>query len=475
VPLSPESVFYVGSVSKQFTAASVVLAAEQGILSLDDNVRRYIPELPDYGHTITLRQMLNQTSGFRDFFGLIYFSGHDAAEFNSPNEILKLIERQKGLNNVPGTEFVYSNTNYFLLGVVLQRATGKTLAQYAAENIFHPLGMAHTRFYDDASGVVPGRVAAYDPSPNGQFLVDWSTTYAVVGAGGLMTTVDDLLQWDNNFYTNRLGKGTLVKQLETPGILNDGNKIAYGMGLVPGNYRGLPTIEHNGALFGYTADLLRFPDQRFTVICLCNVSNAEPEEKSLRVADIYLKTEMQSDSIPVSAVDRDLPDPALFAGQYLDPRTHTIYSLTASDGHLQGWGSNLMRKNANQFYDLYGNVFTFEGSKDSMKASFDRNGETTFTGKRLSEVHLDDAALRGFTGNYRSPEVDGAIQLSAENGNLILKNRSNPPVTLTPIANNEFKAGDSFLIDFHRDKHGRVSGLSLFEHPARGIEFARPN
>lgn len=146
VALSPESVFYVGSVSKQFTAASVVLAAEQGALSLDDDVRKYIPELPDYGHTITLRQMLNQTSGLRDLFSLIYFSGHDAANFDSPAELLKLIARQRGLNNQPGDEWVYSNTNYFLLGVALERATKQTLAQFAEGNIFRPLGMAHTRF-----------------------------------------------------------------------------------------------------------------------------------------------------------------------------------------------------------------------------------------------------------------------------------------------------------------------------------------
>jgi CubicO group peptidase (beta-lactamase class C family) len=473
VPLSPQSVFYVGSVSKQFTAASIVLASEQGLLSLDDNVRKYIPELPDYGHTITLRQILNQTSGFRDLFDLIYFSGHDVAEFNAPSKILKLIEQQKGLNNLPGAEWVYSNTNYFLLAVVLQRASGKTLANFAAENIFRPLGMAHSSFYDDASVVVPGRVAAYDPGTNGRFLVDWSTTYAVVGGGGLMTTVDDLLRWDNNFYANRLGKGGLVKALETPGVLNDGNKIAYGMGLVPGNYRGLPIVEHNGAMFGYHADLLRFPNQKFTVICLCNVSTAEPEDKSRKVADLYLKSEMQPESMPISAVDRDLPDPAPFAGQYLDPRTHTIYSFMASDGHLRAWGSNLRRKNASQFYDLFGDVFTFEGSQDSMKVSFDMNGEPYFAGKRLSEVHLDEAVLQSFTGDYTSSELSNAIQLSVEHGNLILKNRGNPPVTLTPIGDDGFKVEGSFVIGFHRDKHGRVSGLTLFEHAARGIEFSR--
>jgi CubicO group peptidase (beta-lactamase class C family) len=475
VPLSSESVFYVGSISKQFTAASVVLAGEQGLLSLDDDVRKYLPELPDYGQKITLREMLHQTSGFRDFFDLVYFSGRDVSEFNAPSEILKLIERQKGLNNAPGAEWVYSNTNYFLLGIVLQRATGKTLAQYAAENIFRPLSMTHTRFYDDASVVVPGRAAAYDPGQNGQFLVDWSTSYAVVGGGGLMTTVGDLLKWDDNFYSNRLGAGSLLKELETPGTLNDGNKIAYSMGLIPGNYRGLPIIEHNGAMFGYRADLLRFPDQKFTVICLCNVSNANPEEKSREIADIYLRNEMQSDSMPIAAVAGDLPDPAPFAGQYLDPRTHTIYTFTASDGHLRGWGSDLRRRNANQFYDLFGDIFTFEKLEGTMQATLDMNGEKYFVGKKLSEVSLDEAALETFTGDYKSPELDGAIQVSVEHGNLIFRSGTNPPLTLTPIDKNEFVASGSFFIEFNRDEHGRVSGLSIFEHAARGLKFARSN
>src|SRR3984885_15114751 len=210
VPLSAQSVFYMGSVSKQFTAAAVELAAEQGFLSLDDDVRKYVPELPDYGHVITLRQMLHHTSGFRDFLGLIYLSGRDVSDLNSQDEILKIVARQRGLNNIPGDEWVYSNTNYFLLGVVVKRATKKSLAEFANQNIFQPLGMSHTRFYDDHTVVVPGRVAAYDSVAQGGFLVDWSTTYDIVGGGGLMSTVDDLLLWDRNFYANRLGKGTLT-------------------------------------------------------------------------------------------------------------------------------------------------------------------------------------------------------------------------------------------------------------------------
>ena len=176
VPLSTQSVFYMGSVSKQFTATAVVLAAQQGFLSLDDDVRKYVPELPDYGDVITLRQMIHQTSGFRDFFTLISLSGRDVSDFNSADDILRLVVRQRGLNNIPGNEWIYSNTNYFLLGIVLKRATKKSLAEFAAQNIFQPLGMSHTLFYDDHTVVVPGRVAAYDPGPHGTFRVDWSTT-----------------------------------------------------------------------------------------------------------------------------------------------------------------------------------------------------------------------------------------------------------------------------------------------------------
>src|SRR5262249_58505319 len=185
-----------------------------------------------------------------------------------------------------GDEWIYSNTNYFRLGMAVKRATKKSLREFATEKIFQPLGMRHTLFYDDHTLVVPGRVAAYDSSPHDTFHVDWSTTYEVVGGGGLMSTVDDLLFWDRNFYANRLGKGTLVQQLQTPGVLNNGNQISYALGLDLGNYRGLPIVEHGGALFGYRTELLRFPEQKFTVICLCNLENAVPPNLARKVSDV---------------------------------------------------------------------------------------------------------------------------------------------------------------------------------------------
>jgi CubicO group peptidase (beta-lactamase class C family) len=476
VPLSPQSVFYIGSVSKQFTAAAMVLAAEQGYLSLDDDVRKYIPELPDYGHVVTLRQMIHQTSGFRDFFTLLYLSGHYVGDFDSPEDIFKIVVRQRRLNNIPGDEWIYSNTNYFLLGIVVKRATKKSLSEFAAENIFQPLAMSHTVFYDDHTLVVPGRVAAYDSAPHDSFRVDWSTAYEVVGGGGLMSTVDDLLLWDRNFYANRLGKGTLVQQLQSPGVLNNGNNISYAMGLDLGNYRGLPIVEHGGALFGYRAELLRFPEQEFSVICLCNTASAMPENLARQVADIYLADKLQPGASALNPSRQgDFPNPTTFAGKYLDPRTHLMYTFTASNGNLMAWGAMLRRINANQFYDLGSNVIAFESSKGTMQAKLVLKGETYFSGSRIQELRLGKTALASYTGQFRSTELDAVYGLSLEKDILTLRNRDNPPQELTPIAQDEFDAGDLGRLVFERDSGGRVFGFRVFTQEARGIAFKKEN
>jgi CubicO group peptidase (beta-lactamase class C family) len=476
VPLSPQSVFYMGSVSKQFTAAAVVLAAEQGFLSLDDDVRKYVPELPDYGHVITLRQMIHQTTGFRDFFSLIDLSGRDVSDFNSPDEILKLVVRQKGLNNIPGYEWIYSNTNYFLLGVVVKRATRKSLAEFATRNIFQPLGMLHTRFYDDHTVVVPGRVAAYDSGGHDSFLVDWSTTYEIVGGGGLMSTVNDLLFWDRNFYANRLGKGTLSKELQTPGVLNNGNKISYAMGLDLGNYRGSPIVDHGGALFGYRTEFLRFPEQKFSVICLCNVSDAVPENLARKVADLYLADQLHAGASALEpSSNENLPDPAEFTGKYLDARTHLMYSFTASNGSLMAWGAVLRRINANQFYDLGSNVITFEKSNVTMKARLDIQGETYFSGRKVEALNSSGTALAAYAGQFHSQELDATYSVSLEHGMLTLRVGDIPPKKLTQIAPDEFDSNGLGRIAFRRDLQGRVSALAIFTQDVRGMELRKLN
>ena len=427
---------------------------------------------------------MHMIGGFRDFFSLFHLSGHDDdADFDSPDKIFKIVVRQRGLNNIPGDEWIYSSTSYVLLGMVVKRATKKSLAEFAAENIFKPLGMSHTLFYDDHTVVVPGRVAAYDSGAHDTFRVDWSTTDEVVGAGGLMSTVDDLLLWDRNFYTNRLGKGALVKELQTPGILNNGNTSSYAMGLDLGNYRGLPIVEHGGSVFGYRTELLRFAEQKFSVICLCNIDSAVPEILAREVADLYLADKFQPEAIAFSpSHNENLPDPAEFAGKYLDARTHVMYTFTASDGNLIASGSDgnlivpgavLRRISANRFSDLGINIITFESSNGVTHAKIDLMGKPSFSGRRIGEIHLGKPALASYTGQFRSTELDAVYGLSLEKDTLTLRNRDNPLQKLTPIAKDQFDTVDLGTLLFERDLGGRVLGFRLFVGDARGIAFKK--
>lgn len=475
VPLSAQSVFYMGSVSKQFTAASMVLAGEQGFLSLDDDVRKYIPELPDYGRRITLRQMLHHTSGFRDFLTLFSMAGKDVADVHSEPEIIDMIARQKALNNIPGDEFIYSNTNYYLLGVVLRRATKKSLNEFATDNIFKPLGMSHTRFYDDHTLVMPGRVAAYDPGSDEKFLVDWSTQYDIVGAGGLMSTVDDMLLWDRNFYENKLGKGTLMKEMQTKGVLNNGKEISYALGLEIDKYRRLPTVEHDGALYGYRTAILRFPEQKFSVVCLCNISSASTSSLTHQVADVYLEKDLNGTGTALQPPGYSgAPDPSRFAGKYLDRRKQLVYTFTAAGGKLMGWGATLRRVGPNQFMDLGNNVITFDQANSEMKATLVVNGEAFFDGPRVVEARLSEADLASYSGTYKSEELRATYTLSVKDGKLVLAD-GRPELTLTSLGKDEFENNRIGTIVFRRDGNHRVSGFAVYDGSARDVKFERQN
>jgi CubicO group peptidase (beta-lactamase class C family) len=476
VPLTSSSVFYMGSVSKQFTAASAVLAEEQGLLSLDDDVRKYIPELPDYGRVITLREMLHHTSGLRDFLTLLAYEGRDGSDVHSEAEVVDLIARQKGLNNVPGEKYIYSNTNFYLMGVVIRRATGKSLADFAAENIFKPLGMTHTRYYDDHTLVLPGRVAAYSPGKSGRFEVDWSTDYDIVGAGGLTSSVDDLLKWDRNFYDNKLGKGTLLKELEAPGRFNNGKVNSYALGLEIGKYRGLPIVEHSGALYGYRTEILQFPEQRFTVSVLCNVASAPTIELAQKVAEVYLKDKL--DALPDATVKKgadSFSDPAPLAGRYLDRERHFLYSFTVEKGQLVAWGSPLRRVGANEWRDLGTGTITFKDENGVMHSSLMMDGETFFAGERVTESHLSAAELAAYAGKYTSTEEDAAYNVSVAGGKLRLQLKWQPAVELEAVGPDEFESAELGNVVFQRDGSGKVSGLSLYSVRARGVGFLKVN
>ena len=343
-PLTPTTPMIMGSVSKQFTAASIALLAEQGRLSLGDEVHKYVPELADYGKPITIEELVHHTSGVRDFWALVETAGMRPDDGYTVDDILTLASRQKHLNFDPGAEYNYSNTGYVLLGIVVRRVTGKTLRQFAAEQIFSPLGMASSHFHDDHNEPVRGRAFAYSPLPNNAWRINvWNND--IVGQGGLMTTVEDLQKWDENFYTGTVGgTGFLARQLER-GRLNNGTQIAYAFGLEIGAYRGLPMVEHSGSTGGYRTDITRFPSVHTSVVTMCNVSNADAVTLAHRVADVVLGARF-TEPVPVAtraagaqqqaAATVTLSDAALspFAGRFYSPELNATYELTTAAHRL---------------------------------------------------------------------------------------------------------------------------------------------
>ena len=289
-PLTAQSVFRIASVSKQFTAACMALLVEQGRLELDDSVRVYLPELPAYADAITLRHMLHHTSGLPEYLTLLRRSGEFARplDFFDEREALASVAKSKRPEFEPGERYDYSNTNYFLMSLIVDRVAGQSLRAFAADNIFTPLGMASSHFHDDVTAVVPRRATGYRKAGEG-FAID-ETQLEIVGDGGVFTTIEDLARWDQNFYDNRLGRGgrTLIDTLETPGVLNDGDTITYALGLGVDSYRGWRMVSHGGSWAGFRTYMARFPEQRLSVICLCNLADIDPGELATRVADIWL-------------------------------------------------------------------------------------------------------------------------------------------------------------------------------------------
>ncbi len=343
VPITPDSVFDIGSTSKQFSASSILLLEKQGKLSVKDDVRKYVPELLNYGKPITILNLLNHTSGLRDYLALFELSGVNVDSVTTDSEALALIVRQKKLDFEPGSEWLYSNSGFFLLSTIVKRVSGQSLREFAATNIFEPLAMSHTQYRDSHTSLIPNRALAYDP-------VEKSTTFTLdvsyfeqTGDGAVHTTVGDLLEWDENFYTARVGGKPFLAELQTPGTLTTGKTLNYAKGLFIEPYRGLPTVRHGGSWGGYRAELLRFPEQHFSVVCLCNRSDSNPENRAERVADIYLasllsskepKKEDHDDRKKKTEISAAVEELMTLEGQYWSEELAVTYKLAVADGKL---------------------------------------------------------------------------------------------------------------------------------------------
>jgi CubicO group peptidase (beta-lactamase class C family) len=343
VPITPQTVFDIGSTSKQFTAASILLLEKQGKLSVNDDVRKYVSELPDYGHTITILNLLNHTSGLRDYLTLMSLAAINLDGVTTDDDALAIIARQKKLNFEPGSEYLYSNSGFFLLSVIVKRTSGKTLRDFAQENIFTPLAMTHTQYRDDHTALIPNRALAYDRKENGPYVLDVSY-FEQTGDGAVHTTVADLQKWDENFYSAQVGGKEFLAEIQQQGRLAGGKSLDYAKGLAIGDYRGLHTVSHGGSWGGYRAQLLRFPEQHFSVACLCNTGGADTTRLARGVAEVFLSGQMKpaetapeekkAENKPADSLKLSAADLAAYAGDYWSDELRVTYRLAVKEGRL---------------------------------------------------------------------------------------------------------------------------------------------
>lgn len=474
VPITPATVFHVASVSKQFTAAAIALLAEQGKLSLDDPVRKYVPELPDFGKPITIRHLVHHTSGLRDQWSLLGLWGwRYSLDLITDEDVMYVMARQRDLNFTPGDRHLYSNTGYTLMALIVKKVSGQTLREFTSANFFGPLGMKNTHFRDDHAEIVKNMAYGYVPARD-TFKLS-ITNFDTTGATSLLTTVEDLARWDENFYTARVGGKGFIAQLLERGKLKSGEQIPYAFGLTHAKYRGLTVVEHSGGDAGYRAHLMRFPEQHFSVACLCNTSN-NPGQLSRQVADLYLGEQMSPKEDRAAAPEVKLPPArvAAFAGVYHLADGDAVRRFAVKDGALhaaQGENSLAMRAVGDGRFRLGEQPVEFRFEPRRFLEVPD-SGAKPVEYMRAEEFRPAAGQLQEYAGTYQSPEIDPAYRIAVQDGKLVLERLKNEPARLQPALKDLFTSSLG-SVRFTRDAQGRVSGFVLNAGRVLNVRFPK--
>lgn len=341
IPITPETVFDIASISKQFGAMAALLMEAEGRLDLDADVRDYVPEVPDFGHLVTPRHLIHHTSGIRDWPQSMILGGVTYTDVISFDQILRMLYRQEDLDFDPGTEYSYSNTGYNLLARIIEVQSGQSFRAYTEDRIFDPLGMDDTHFSDDHLEIVADRAESYTPADGGGYRRAINQLTALASSS-LNTTLDDFLLWMENFDSKEVGGEAIIDRMTERGRLIDGEEIDYAYGLTTGTYRGLPTVGHGGSWAGFRTNFVRFPDHGLSVVVFCNVSDCDPGGRARRVAEVFLEQEM----VPVTDDEANgddatrpaatLPPSALraYEGTYRSPELDSTYDVVVEDGAL---------------------------------------------------------------------------------------------------------------------------------------------
>ncbi len=487
IPLAVDSVFHVASISKQFTAAVVQLLAQEGKLSLDDPVRKHLPRVPDLGHSITLRHLIHHSSGMRDQWSLLGLAGwRYSRDLITDEDVMSLISRQKRLNFPPGDKYLYCNTGYTLLAQVVKKVSGQTLREFSRERIFEPLGMKQTRFRDDFSEIVKKQATGYRRDrASGTFRVS-VTNFDTVGATSLLTSVEDLARWDRNFYQPLVGGDPFLDRMHQRGRLNSGRDQSYAAGLIHGTYKGLATVSHGGADAGYRAHFLRFPEQRFSLACLCNLAQTNPASLVRRVADIFLEKELLGDKPEPAAKKASAQAPLSeedllrLSGAYWSEDRGAAVRIRGQKGKL------MIQVSRNRSFAMIAvDGGRFEVSELDLSARFEPSDgnpvrslivwsedEEEESLQRLEPFEAGAAKLKEYEGAYFSREIEPIYRIEAGDKNLVLHRLKSEADELRPIAKDVF-LGRIGHMRFERDAEGAISGFLLDAGRIRNFEFHR--
>jgi len=495
IPITPQTVFDIASVSKQFTAACILLLENEGKLKLYDDVRKYIPELPGYGTKITILQLLNHTSGVRDYGNLFGLAAIHNDNVTTDDDALGLIVRQKNLNFVPGSNWQYSNSGYTLLSQIIKRVSGKNLKDFAAEKIFQPLGMLHTQFRNDHTLLIPHRALAYDAGESEGYKLNVSYGEES-GDGMLCTTIEDLQKWDENFYAGRVGGKDFARRMEEPGRLNDGTILEYAKGLRVWDYDGIRAVSHTGGSGGYRAYMVRFPDKHLSVACLCNLSNVNRRKRVQAVAEAYLDGALKAKA---RAITPSIDQLQKWAGLYRDPKTAEVLRFTEKNNKLwldfaniSGSTSDALELQALSVADFEPVEYMFDLHMKFEAPAKDGAPRKVIVTKEMERPAIFEsiderktsARLVDYPGDYWSDELRVTYALELKEGKLKMKSLIGadgiirelyvPFTELLPVLADEFDLnGAPIVFHFLRDGNQNVTGFLLDGFGERGIIFNR--
>ncbi|MBN2834564.1 MAG: beta-lactamase family protein [Candidatus Delongbacteria bacterium] len=490
IEISPKTVFDIGSVSKQFTAACIVLLESEGKLALDDIIQKHLPEIPKYAEgDITIRHLLHHTSGLRDYLTLMWLSGKDFNDVFKENYALDILKKQKSLNFKPGAEHLYSNSGYLLLAIIIRRVSGESIGEFAHKRIFKPLGMTNTFIYEDSAKVVKNRAIGYEKKGD-EFLREHHFDFAVGGDGQVYSTIEDFFRWNENFKSNKLGNNKFLEKMLTKGVLNNGDLLNYALGLVHGEYNNLYTICHGGSWGGFRSFYLQFPDEDLSIIIMSNYAHMNTGHIANQVADIFIKDKLKREekfekklkSSPIKGIELSAKQLQKYCAFYWNKEEEYSRKIYLKNDTLFYYRSD---SSESPLFPIAKDEFKMAEVDDDLRVKFTVND----AGQQMMTLIINsgtpseftaytpssytDIELKRFAGAYFSEELNVSYLFKLIDNKLMLSPVGHEISPMIPIMENTFANDDFGVFVFKRNSKGEITECELKAGRVSNIKFTK--